>query len=202
MNFLLKTLSLFIIYSSSLSSCSSFYTCTHVDNMTICYNKMNKTAFIGGISLGLNDDHEIVLPNKYENYTINQLGGFFGRGVPTSFQVYITDLPEVELKDKDSEYMTDESYIYDETIRWWNSYEVHDVRVSVTLPDSLETIKLAHGDMIHVRIIDDGSKLGFADIWRVVYYFYIDENNSYFYTVDGKLYLRDSDRLMECFIYE
>lgn len=163
---------------------------------------MNKTAFIGGISLGLNDDHEIVLPNKYENYTINQLGGFFGRGVPTSFQVYITDLPEVELKDKDSEYMTDESYIYDETIRWWNSYEVHDVRVSVTLPDSLETIKLAHGDMVHVRIIDDGSKLGFADIWRVVYYFYIDENNSYFYTVDGKLYLRDSDRLMECFIYE
>lgn len=202
MNFLLKMLSLFVLSSSSLSSCSMYYHATHVDNLTICYNKMNKTAFIGGINLGLNDNHEIVLPNKYEEYTINQLGGFYGRGVPTSFEVYLSDLPVVELKDKYSEYMTKESYIYDETIHWWDSYEIHDVHVSITLPDGLETIKLAHGDDIFVRIIDDDSKLGFADIWRVVYYFYIDENNSYFYTVDGKLYLRDSDRLMECFIYE
>ena len=203
MNNILKILALFVFTSSSLYRCSQFYTANNVDNIFICCNQKLKIAFIGSVDYSIVDSNNVILPSEYDGCTINKLGGYYGRGVPTPFGVNLIDLPEVQLKDEYySEFTTSEKYIYEENSHLWSDYEIHNVPMNITLPDKLEEIDSTFGKEILVRILPNGTRLGFAEIWRVVYHFSINENNSHFYTIDGKLYNKETNNLIDVFIYE
>lgn len=68
-------------------------------NLDAYYNKLTKDCFIGEYYWDGNiENMTIVVPDKYENYKVKGLGGFFGRGAPIAFSVVMPDelLAEVE----------------------------------------------------------------------------------------------------------
>ena len=67
------------------SSCSLTYEYIELDNIDIGYSKIERSAYIGRVSSKDSEDRNIVLPSKYKNIVIKELGGYFGRGVPTPF---------------------------------------------------------------------------------------------------------------------
>ncbi|MGN1295622.1 MAG: hypothetical protein ACI4U5_04370 [Bacilli bacterium] len=181
-------------------SCSLTYEFIQLDNIGIGYSKIEKSAFIGNVSYKEGDDDHIVLPSSYNNITIKDLGGYFGRGVPTPFGINIYVSPSFPYEDK---YITLEEYIYDQDyLKWWNDYEIISYKIYLTLPDKLKNIKYTSCKEIVVVTTKNEDDTIHALIYRPVYYLIIDESNPYFYTEDGKLYNKQNNQLYEDFLYE
>ena len=77
------------------SSCSLTYDYIEVDNIDIGYSKIERSAYIGRVSCKDSEDRNIVLPSTYNNIVIKELGGYFGRGVPTPFGIDILINPSL-----------------------------------------------------------------------------------------------------------
>ena len=181
-----------------LTSCSLFYEINNGDSIAIGYSKFEKNAFIGPIYCKEGVTTDIIIPDIYEGWTVTELGGYYGRGVPTPFYFYVMD---ESFDDRfDEKYSTDESYIYDESLELWQDYKIHDTIINVTLPKNLESVTYSE-KVIEVGITEREDGTRFADIYRVKCSFMIDESNPYFYTENGKLYEKKSGELVKGLIY-
>lgn len=187
---------LFIVFSLLFSligatSCSLFYTVTDKDNVVIGYSKTN--AFIGPVEYVPNDDKYIELPDEYDGRPVTELGGYFGRGVPTPFCI------EYRPENREGQYFsTTESA--DGDFSWLGEYEMHDIYVTVSLPKHLKAVTYACKNVLGIETTKpDGST--FTELYRVRCFFVIDESNRYFYTVDGKLYDKKTKESIDDFIY-
>ena len=90
------------------SSCSLTYDYIEEDNIDIGYSKIERSAYIGRISCKETEEGNIILPSKYNNIVIKELGGYFGRGVPTAFGIDILIDPSFSYEEM---YTTKEEYI-------------------------------------------------------------------------------------------
>ncbi len=175
-----------------LSSCSLTYAYQADENgIQICYSELENNAFIGSVSLESEETEEIILPNEYNGIPITVLGGYFGRGVPTPFNV-IFDSPHEEGK----------GFITwnDETDDSFKDATIHDLTLSLILPKNLKSIDYVEKYVHGVELTnEDGTT--HAEIYRVRLCLSIDENNAYFYSEDGKLYDRKTNQLINEFIY-
>lgn len=188
-----------ILSSFFCSSCSLTYDYIEEDNIDIGYSKIERSAYIGRISSKETEERNIVLPSKYKNIVIKELGGYFGRGVPTHFGIDILINPSFSYEEM---YTTKEEYIYQSDLNWWDDYEVTTYKYYITLPSKLEKFTYTACKEIFVVTTKKEDDSIFAYIYRPVYYFFIVEENPDFYTEEGKLYNKKTNQLLEEFLYE
>ena len=181
------------------SSCSLTYEYIELDNIDIGYSKIERSAYIGRVSSKETEGRNIVLPSKYNNIVIKELGGYFGRGVPTPFGIDILINPPLSYEEM---YTTKEEYIYQSDLNWWDDYEVTTYKYYITLPSKLEKVTYTACKEIFVVTTKEEDNSIFAHIYRPVYHFFIEEENPYFYTEEGKLYNKKTNQLLEEFLYE
>lgn len=195
---LLAAVSLVLCSAAVFSGCSLFYDYTYENGVGIGYSKIEKSAFVADIGWKTGDSFTIVLPNEYNGIPIKELGGYFGRGVPSPFR-FMIDINAL-FPDCDDCYATDEKRLYDEPPAWWNNAEITNCDFVITLPSRLERIRYVSMDVfVAVYNLEDGTV--FVKIIRPTYYFYISGENAAFYTKDGKLYDKKTNALIDEFVY-
>ncbi len=171
---------IYIILSSVfvLYSCSTSYSIDETDECVIGYNKKN--AFIGYVKYDL-DTKEIYLPSEYNDVLVEDLGGYYGRGVPTPFFLAYTGITEGFSTSRDEIDSND---------------TVIEVNIDIYLPKYLKKCS-------NIRTEVTGYYEGdHSVIFIAKCNYYIDNSNEYFYTKNGKLYNKSNDTLVDNLIYQ
>lgn len=192
---ILTALSLIFVFS--LSGCCLYYNLTTVAGVDIGYSKIEKNCFIANILWTNGESQDIVLPSYYDGIPVKELGGYFGRGVPSPFCID-TDI-NILFPDADYYYGTDEATVNEET-NPSTTKEIYEYKFTVTLPSELEKITYV---INNVSVADYNSKDGSVTekIFLPTYYFIISEENEFFYTESGYLYNKKTDELITDFKY-
>lgn len=99
----------------------------------------------------------------------------------------------------DEYFSTNESYLYEEDLDWWDSKEVNTFKFIITLPINLTKVTFVDNSIGVANFIDVDGKMH-AKIFRPTFYFIISSNNESFYTKDGYLYTKDNV-LVDDFVY-
>jgi len=188
--------SFFSLFScSSLYSCSLFYGSSDTyENFDVYYNTHNNEAFVSGYSWPDQSNHDITIPDTYQNsetnetYTVTAMGGFFGRGLPCPF--YVDIIPYISIGDSVDDYMT--PYTEEDESNYAN---ITYYDFTLNIGPHIKTIFV--DTFIYVLVQTDGSKDGY--IYR--FYVTVDQNNSTFYSQDGKVYRTKDSSLYSDFIY-
>ncbi len=165
------------------------------DGFTIAINETANCCFVGGFNCKeYNDNEEIVIPDEYEGKPITQIGGYYGRGVPTPFYISVWDIyvnvPE------DSEYHT----LYSSDIRNFDinaDYTVQDIVFTLSLGKNIKSIKNVYMVHYYPHINEDNSITFYHPVVKIN----CSEDNKYFYSKDGKLYDKNTNALIEDFAY-
>ncbi len=169
----------------TLSSCSLSYSINHydIDEFSKCaigYSKRN--AFIGYVTYNL-DTKEIHLPSEFRGVKIEDLGGYYGKGVPTPFFLeyagiehgFITGFDEINEEDT-----------------------IIETNIDIYLPKYLKS--RSYIDEYVTGFREKGKEPATIYIARCNYY--IDSENEYFYTKNGKLFNRSDDSVVDNLIYQ
>lgn len=179
-----------------LGACSLFYTFSQTQDGTIQlgYGKWNKKSFVIGYDWQVGMPQQVELPSQYLGTTVDALGGYTGRGYPCPFAVRFAS-PESMYPGADEYFSTDASM----DVLQNGEVQVDEYVFSITLPDSLREIRYVV-DSVSVAAYQtqDGPVYKVA---KALYRFTIAEDNPYFYTRDGKLYDKGTDRLVDEFAY-
>lgn len=162
----------------SLSSCSLAYSIDDLDEYVIGYSKKND--FIEYVTYNL-DTTEIHLPSEYKGVKVEELGGYYGRGVPTPFCLYYigitngftTDLDEVDENDT-----------------------IIEVNINIYLPKYLKKCSYIQQDVSGLSEKDHNI------IYIAKCNYYIDSENVYFYTKNGKLFNKSDNTIVDKLIYQ
>lgn len=176
-----------------VSGCFLFYDSETVGEYFIGYRNFGKKAFIGCCTWdGDRDNMVFTVPDEYNGIKITMLGGYIGRGYPCPFTVS----PKLDKAGGERTFSTDSAGDDDE-------YEtlVFTVRFGVNIS---ELVYVSGENYIGKDISDSATELGYrSDImYKIVYRFEVDENNTAFYSKDGKLYNKIDDSLIDEFLYE
>lgn len=168
------------ILVSSLSSCSLSYKVDSLDECVVGYSKNN--AFIGCVAYNL-DTSEIHLPSEYKGVRVEELGGYYGRGVPTPFFLeyydntntnsFVTDFDEIEESDT-----------------------IIEVNINIYLPKYLK--KCAYVQ----QYVSGTRENNHNTIYIARCNYYIDSENKYFYTLNGKLFNKNDNTIVDKLIYQ
>lgn len=186
------------IFLFCASSCSLFYDLVEENGIAIGYSKVEKNGFISCVEWKTGSPKDIVLPSEYNGFVIKELGGYIGKGYPCPFCVSV-NVREI-YADADDYFSTDEKYLHDETLSWWDEVEIIDYDFCITLPDKLETLTYIDSSVqVAEYVQEDGTVL--AKVIRPTCYFYIAESNKTFYTQNGCLYYKKNNERAEGFIY-
>jgi len=198
--FFLLTICIFLgaFCAFAFCGCSLSYDFEDVNGLGIGYSESENRAFISTIEWKGGDSKEIVLPCDYNGIAIKELGGYFGTGVPCPFGIDI-DIENI-YTDADRYLSVDDEDIWDETLGRWTEKTVEDYDFIITLPKHLEDATYISACSF-VAEYDKGDGIIYAKIIRPRYYFIIDESSEYFYTKEGKLYEKETGRLITDFIY-
>jgi hypothetical protein len=180
------------------SSCCLFYDMTEENGISIGYSKAERNGFISRVEWQTDKPREIVLPSEYNGLTIRELGGYIGRGYPCPFYVSV-NIREI-YTDADDYSSTDEKYLYEENLSWWDEVEITDYDFCITLPDELESLTFIDSSVQVAKYVREDGTVS-AKVVRPTCYFYISESNKTFYTENGCLYYKKNKERAECFIY-
>lgn len=135
----------------------------------------------------------ITIPDEYDGVPVKRIGGFYGRGLPKPFSLSCAELymnaPE------DSKYASVFSgehlqYVDDE-------FSVVDIPVVLNIGENIETIDYVDMNKYYPHVNDDGSII----FYHITVYINCSEENQFFYSKDGKLYEKKTDRLITDFAY-
>lgn len=189
----------FAAFAFLFCSCSLFYDYDKVGAFGIGYSKIEKNAFVADFDYVFGGENRIVLPSEYKGIKIKTLGGYFGRGVPSPFGVSIND-DEINAGAKER-YVTEESYLYDENLGWWDEVEIINCELTVVLPEYLEKIEFIRLSEIFVGEYELKNGKIKAKVVRPSFCFSISENNEYFYTLNGKIYNKKDNSLINGIVY-
>lgn len=162
----------------SLSSCSLSYKVDSLNECVVGYSKHN--AFIGCVTYNL-DTTEIYLPSEYKGIRVEELGGYYGRGVPTPFFLeydditngFVTDFDEIEESDT-----------------------IIEVNINIYLPKYLK--KCAYIQQYISGTRENNHNI----IYIAKCNYYIDNENDYFYTKNGKLFNKSDNTIVDKLIYQ
>ena len=189
----LRFIFLSLIFVLLVSSCSLNYDIADYGNIIIGYSKFENNAFVGCINFDINNDNpNIVIEDNYKGIPITELGGYFGRGVPTPFCV----LAEIETPDVNRNFTTN----YDSDFIYSDNVQIHEYYVNIYLPLTLKSVTYTIKDVVCSSYENnDGEEI--TDIYIVRCNIQIDDSNKYFYSIDSKLYDKNTNTLVDKFIY-
>ncbi len=191
---------LVVIQILLLTSCSMAYQYESDEELGIGfgYSRTLGQCFVADIRHSKGDPTDITIPDEHNGAPVTVLGGYTGSGFPCPFRIvfdndsfFSDDYNVYGLYDSDMK-----THIHEKT-----QVEVENVLFKITLPSKLKSIENTDLNYVTYQEYSDGQDVRMK-ILRPVFYFDIAEDNRYFYTVDGKLYYRETDELFSYCIYD
>lgn len=164
-------------------------------------------AYIGAIRFD-GETYDYTVPDEYKGYKITALGGYHGTGYPCPFGIEVYDYFYEKYGDNVTIISRDEAQGADcvplvFTVRLGvNVCEVENVFGSEYYKVGGNRKDGNSGDGSSSDKDNGGGDNGEETVYYVAYNFIVDENNPHLYSVDGRLYERESKKLIEDFIYE
>ena len=190
--------------------------------VSIYCSKFMCTAFAGEFEYdpAAGAPTEIVVPDEYNGYAVEQLGGYYGTGVPVSFRAcfpfyydicnYIPDIGMICHRERSPEVEPLRTAV--------SEADVRTVIFYVSIGKNISSIEM--GDNILYYMDSDyaqypepfegaqaactlyASRDTEAPVYYLpLYYFDCDENNLTYYSEDGRLYLRADNSLVKAYDY-
>ncbi len=135
----------------------------------------------------------ITIPDEYDGVPVRRLGGYYGRGLSQPFSLSFADLymnaPEnsVYASVFSGEHL---QYVEDE-------FSVVDIPVVLNIGKNIETIYHVDMDEYYPHVNDDGSVI----FYHTTVYINCSDENQFFYSKNGKLYEKKTDKLITDFAY-
>ena len=163
------------------------------DGLFICVNRIANCCFVGSYECeGYPDNMEIIIPDEFDGVPIERIGGYYGRGVPTPFGI---TLYEVMNAPKGSEY----DFVGFGSRNEFETEEcaVEDVIFNLHIGKNIKVVEDVDLNEYYPHINDDGSITYYHPVVNIT----CSEDNEKFYSKDGKLYYKSSDKLVEKFEY-
>lgn len=162
----------------NLSSCSLDYNVDILDEYAIGYS--TKNAFMGYVIYNL-DTTKIYLPSEYKGVKVEELGEYYGRGVPTPFFLGYSDTTTGFTTDLDNISKND---------------TIIEVNINIYLPKYLKKCSYIQQYVSGFREND----------YNIIYIakcnYHIDSENEFFYTKNGKLFNKSDNTIVEKLIYQ
>ena len=135
---------------------------------------------------------EITIPDDYNGIPIKRVGGFSGIGVPSPFRIDLSQVymnaPEGSELDMIWSYPDDELSV---------AYTIENVVFQLHIGKNIEEIDFVFMDDYYPHIDEDGT----VTFYHPVVYITCSEENTTFYSKDGKLYYKSTNALVEDFAY-
>lgn len=192
--FLLSVSLVLCLSGCFLENTSFLYTdCVEQDGFNIVMNKTANCCFVSSYAcMEYTENMEITIPDEYEGVPIKRLGGYYGRGLAMPFCISLAYLYENEPENSDvvAEY---DPYAFGDA----KEQITEDVVFYLNIGKNVEVIELVNMGNSYPHINQDGSVTVY---WPVVYINCSDENK-FFYSMDGKLYNKETDELVSDFMY-
>ena len=183
-----------------LSACdfadaAMFYTdSAEIDGLHIEINKIADRCFVSHYPVSeYTEGMTITIPDDYNGIPIKRIGGFVGSGAPCPF---IIDLSELYMNAPEG---SDYSGVYGDHPDRFNiadEYSVEEVLFQLHIGKNIEVVDFIMNDY-YPHINEDGS----ITFYHPVVCITCSEDNTTFYSKDGKLYHRANDALVEDFAY-
>lgn len=183
-----------VLLLTACDICLFYDTPVEEEGWTISVNKSSNCCFAGSYEVTEYTDHmEIVIPDEYDGVPITQLGGYFGRGVPTPFYIL---MQEVMNAPEGSDY----SGIFGSHLSNFDlkdKYTIEYVPFTLKIGKNISKIEYVDMDIYYPHMNEDGT----ITFYHPVIYIECSEENLHFYSKDGKLYDKNTDELVPDFIY-
>ncbi len=174
-----------------------------VDGLWIEINRVGNCCFAGQYDCAqIKEDMVITIPDSYDGIPLTKLGGYVGTGAQSPFMVnfdyFVNDKSAMNfsvISDSDAE-------CYEKWLEEWvdaeEEYTVEDVKITLNIGKNITGLDYVVMNDSCPCINEDGS----ITVYHPVFYVMCSEENKYFYSKDGKLYERSTDRLITDFYYE
>lgn len=165
------------------------------DGFNIAINKKANCCYVSSYNCTeYTENMEITIPDDYNGIPIKRLGGYFGRGAPEPFTIW---LPESYVNaPAGSEYAA----VFRGDIEECNieeEYVVEDLVFNLNIGKNVKVIEYVVMDHFFPHINEDGS----ITFYHAVVNINCSEENKRFYSKDGKLYNKRTDELITDFAY-
>jgi hypothetical protein len=156
-------------------------------------NKLANCCFVSGYTCTeYTEGMEITIPDDYNGIPIKRIGGFSGIGAPSPFRIDLSQVymnaPEGSEFDMIWRYPDDELSV---------AYTIENVVFQLNIGKNIEEIDFVFMDDYYPHINEDGT----VTFYHPVVYITCSEENTTFYSKDGKLYYKSTNALVEDFAY-
>ena len=167
-----------------------------VGSFDVGYSSALNNAFLGAYNWdGTEENMNIVIPESYNGIKITELGGYFGRGVPSPFTISLTDNALNALCENAMEwqYVSDTANI--------DNCNIQYLRFELNVSKYISEVENFYaGDITVAKYVENGEVK--YNAYVLTCYVTCDADNEKFYAKDGKLYFKETDTLVENIIYE
>lgn len=192
--FLLLVSFLLCLSACDLDGVAYFYSYAgEYNGFGIDVNKLSNCCFVSGYTCTeYTEGMEITIPDDYNGIPIKRVGGFSGIGAPSPFRIDLSQVymnaPEGSEFDMIWRYPDDELSV---------AYTIENVVFQLHIGKNIEEIDFVFMDDYYPHIDEDGT----VTFYHPVVYITCSEENTTFYSKDGKLYYKSTNALVEDFAY-
>lgn len=192
--FLLLVSFLLCLSACDLDGVAYFYSYAgEYNGFGIDVNKLANCCFVSGYTCTeYTEGMEITIPDDYNGIPIKRVGGFSGIGAPSPFRIDLSQVymnaPEGSEFDMIWRYPDDELSV---------AYTIENVVFQLHIGKNIEEIDFVFMDDYYPHIDEDGT----VTFYHPVVYITCSEENTTFYSKDGKLYYKSTNALVEDFAY-
>ena len=192
--FLLLVSFLLCLSACDLDGVAYFYSYAgEYNGFGIDVNKLSNCCFVSGYTCTeYTEGMEITIPDDYNGIPIKRVGGFSGIGAPSPFRIDLSQVymnaPEGSEFDMIWRYPDDELSV---------AYTIENVVFQLHIGKNIEEIDFVFMDDYYPHIAEDGT----VTFYHPVVYITCSEENTTFYSKDGKLYYKSTNALVEDFAY-
>ena len=165
-----------------LTGCTGYESGVQMEGVDYYIDTSGKRAFAGECRWQYSDQpSDITVHETAEGARVTRLGGFFGTGVPSPFQI---------TADRDTyRFSGEEIYASDYGLPVVSA----TVPVTIHLPETVEEIKYVHPSLYYGDLSQDGVIAFYRPYLRVD----CDPDNPYFYSTDGVLYQKEDNTVID-----
>ena len=166
-----------------------------IDGFYVAVNPTAKCCFVGAYTCTeYTDKQEITIPDEYNGFPITRVGGYYGRGVPTPFEIPLNEL-HIHTTDGDEHHIVFNGPTYD-LASVPNNATITELVFRLHIGKNINTI-----EYVAMDVYTNTDKNGNTTYYRPVVYITCAEDNPHFYSKDGKLYDKKADEVVTAFAY-